>query len=276
MAVKKKKTVKKIKKTTREPQPELIRQELAPAPEAQKKRAGSLITAIVTLAVIATVAFFFSSPSLWKPELSIKKSIDKAEKSSVYRNYKRAVSIYEKLIAKWGNNEKYAEYIKQARLNLAKTYQDSGEYLKAVALYKELCEEYKDVNADMHAWLLLELGESYAGLFNTSEAIKTYQGIVEKFKGTDWAAEALFGIADAYKASGDSDNALKYYNIIVNKYEKGFLSAEALTNIGQIYEREGRPAKALEVYARIIKEFPDVVTEYAKIRYDSLASKIKK
>ena len=272
MAVRKKRTGTKQKKAVPQPPAEQLRQELAPVKPASG-RAGSLVTAIIALLVIAAAAFFFSNPSFWNPEKAIKSAIDKAEKLSVHRNYKKAIKIYEGLVARWGNDEKQADIMKQVRLNLAKTYQDGADYAKAIAMYKELAEEYKAVNQDMHAWLMLELGESYAGMFNTSEAVKTYQTVVDKYKGSDWAAEALFGIADAYKAAGDTANALKFYGTIAEKYKKGFLSAEALTNIGQIYEREGKPKKALAVYSRIIKEFPDVVTEYAKLRYESLTAK---
>lgn len=274
MAVKRKKTPSKAKKDAVHPPEAQIRQELAPAQPA-KGRIGSFVKAVIVLCVIAAAAFFFANPSFWNPEKAIKSSVDKAEKFSVHRNYKKALKIYEGLVTKWGKSKKHAELMKQVRLNLAKTYQDAAEYLKAINLYKQLAEEYKSVNQDMHAWLLLELGASYAGMFNTSEAIKTYQSVVDNYKGSDWAAEALFGIADAYKAAGDTAKALKFYSVISEKYKKGFLSAEALTNMGQIYEREGKPKKALEIYSRIIKEFPDVVTEYAKLRYESLVSKAK-
>jgi TolA-binding protein len=61
----------------------------------------------------------------------------------------------------------------------------------------------------------------------------------------------------------------------VEKYKKGFLSAEALTSMGKIFESEGKDKQALDVYTRVVKEYPDIVTEYAKMRHDVLTERIK-
>jgi len=276
-----KKTIKKtaisekaVKAPIEEPLIYEIKSELAPV---KKTRNWWLVIAPILAVVILVFAYLMVDNTMgWgNPEKVIKKAIDAAEKSVVYKKYDDAIRIYDKIINRYKTNEKYGEYVKQARINLAKTYQDANEYPKAIILYTELINEYKDANDDMYAWLLLELGESNANILNTTEAIKTYEKVIKKFANTDWAAEALFGIADAYRAGGYNKNAIKYYEEIVAKYKKGFLSAEALTNIGQIYEKEGKTKQALATYNKIVKEFPEVVTEYAKIRYESLSAKIK-
>ncbi|OPZ64617.1 MAG: tol-pal system protein YbgF [Candidatus Aerophobetes bacterium ADurb.Bin490] len=66
-----------------------------------------------------------------------------------------------------------------------------------------------------------------------------------------------------------------YYNKIVEKYKKGFLSAEALTSIGKMYESDGDDKKALEIYSRVVKEYPEIVTEYAKMRQTVLNDRVK-
>lgn len=206
----------------------------------------------------------------------IKRILESAEKNAIYKHYNEAESKYDTIISRFGSNQKYKEEVKQARLSLAKTYKDAEQYLKAIDLYTQLAVEYKDSNPDMYAWLQLELGDSYNSILNSDEAIKVYQRIVEGFKNTDWAAEALFGIAEAYKSKKDYPNAMKYYDIIINKYEKGFLSAEAMTSKGRIYEEQGKDSLAFKVYEKVVKEFPEIVTEYAKLRYDALLAKTKK
>jgi tetratricopeptide (TPR) repeat protein len=235
---------------------------------------------LITLAAAALLFFVYSAVDYYTawgntPKL-IKRSLESAEKSAIYKHYPEAIKNYESLINRFGNNEAYKEETKQAKLSLAKTYKDSEQYIKAIDMYKQLGEEYKDTNPDMHAWLMLELADSYNSILNTEEAIRVYNGITKDFAGTDWAAEALFGIADAYRSKKDYINAVKYYDIIINKYEKGFLSAEALTNKGKIYEELGKEKLALKVYEKVVKEFPEIVTEFARLRYDVLSGKTQK
>lgn len=232
-----------------------------------------IIISLVTFMCLILIKIIDDYTGWGNAERVIKKYMDMADKSFVYKKYENAITIYKKILERWGKKTEYGDYIKQAKLNLAKVYKEANENEQALKLFNELLEEYKQNNKDMYAWLLLELGETYNNMYNTDEAIKSYQIIINEFSDTDWAAEAIFGIADSYKIAGKDDMAIKYYQQIVNKYKKGFLSAEALTNIGQIYEKQGKIKKALEVYKTIINDYPEIVTEYARLRYDTLNKK---
>lgn len=245
--------------------------------EPGKFNPGVLYTFLAAAILISTAGMLIDYYTAWgnTPKL-IKRMLESAEKNAIYKHYDEAERKYDTIISRFGSNENYKEEVKQARLSLAKTCKDAEQYLKAITLYKELAVEYKDLNPDMYAWLQLELADSYNSILNSDEAIRVYQKIIGDFKNTDWAAEALFGIADSYKAKKDYPNALKYYDQIINKYEKGFLSAEALTSKGRIYEEQGKDALAYKVYEKVVKEFPEIVTEYARLRYDALTAKIVK
>jgi tetratricopeptide (TPR) repeat protein len=210
------------------------------------------------------------------PAKVIKREMADAEKDAIYKRYDSAISGYERIISRWGSDEKLKEETKQAKLNLAKTYKDSERNLEAIELYKKLAAEYQSSNRDMYAWLLLELGDCYNSILSVADAINTYNKVISEFKDTDWAAEALFGIAEAYKSQKDYAGAIKYYDLIVAKYKKGFLSAEALTNKGMILEEQGKIKQALAVYKLVVKDFPDIVTEYARLRADVLSGQTKK
>jgi len=249
------------------------------APAAKK----SLFTPerIVLIFLAAAILFFafkiIDHYTAWgNTPLLIKRNMDEAEKNAIYKRYNDAIKTYDSIINRFGKNEKYSEEVKQARLSLAKTLKDSEQYIRAIDIYRELIEEYKTSNKDMYAWLKLELADSYNSILNSDEAIKTYSSIVEEFKGTDWAAEALFGIADSYREKKDFKNALIYYDMIIEKYKKGFLSAEALTNKGKIFEEQGKDREALKVYQKVVKEFPDIDTEYARLRCGALTVKTAK
>lgn len=204
----------------------------------------------------------------------IKREIETAEKNSIYKRYDIAIKIYLNLLKRISNEEKFSEQTKQIRLNLAKTYKDAEKYIEAIDLYSKLVEEYKTVNNDMYAWLLLELGDCYNNILNTGDAIKTYNNIIDSFPDSDWAAEAYFGIAEAYKNKQDYNNAIKYYDLIVKKYNRGFLSAEALTNKGKIMESQGKYKQAAIIYKKVVDEFPEIVSEYARLRLETISQQL--
>jgi tetratricopeptide (TPR) repeat protein len=235
---------------------------------------------VITLFVLAGFAVVYKivdySTGWGDPGRVIKREMAAAEKNAIYKKYDAAISRYESIISRWGGEEKLKEEIKQAKLNLAKTYKDSERNIEAIELYKKLAAEYQPANRDMYAWLLLELGDCYNAILNVTDAINTYNMVISEFKDSDWAAEALFGIAEAYKNQKDYAGAIKYYDAIVSKYKKGFLSAEALTNKGMILEEQGKIKQALAVYETVVKEFPDIVTEYARLRADVLSGQTKK
>ena len=249
----------------------------APAAPAKRTMFENVVIFLVVIAAIFSAYKAIDYYTGWgDPAKVIKREMADAEKDAIYKRYDSAIGRYERIVARWGNEERLKEEIKQARLNLAKTYKDSERNLEAIELYKKLAAEYQSTNKDMYAWLLLELGECYNSILSIADAIKTYNQVISEFKDTDWAAEALFGIAEAYKSRKDYAGAIKYYDLIVTRYKKGFLSAEALTNKGMILEEQGKTKQALAVYQGVVKDFPDIVTEYARLRVDVLSGQTKK
>ncbi|HRU39649.1 MAG TPA: tetratricopeptide repeat protein, partial [Candidatus Goldiibacteriota bacterium] len=175
-------------------------------------------------------------------EKLIKRKMSEAEKHSIFKRYDKAIEGYERIIERWSKDDKYKDEVKQARLNLAKALKDSERFVEAITMYNKLAEEYAAQNRDMYAWLLLETGDCYNSILNKADAIRIYTRVIDEFKDTDWAAEALFGIAEAHKRAKDYAAAVKYYDQIAEKYKKGFLSAEALTNKAMILEEQGMTA----------------------------------
>ncbi|MEI7541661.1 MAG: tetratricopeptide repeat protein [bacterium] len=245
-------------------------------PKHKSRRVGLIYSIILAVLVIVAACVMIDYYTAWgnTPKL-IKRMLVEAEKKAIYKHYDEAETKYEIIMERFKNNVKYIEELKQAKLSLAKTLKDAEQYIKAIVLYKELSIEYKKSNPDMYAWLQLELADSYNSILNTEEAIRVYKQVAIDYKASDWSAEALFGIADAYKSKKDYTSALEYYDLIINKYEKGFLSAEALTNKGRIYEILGKIDLAYKVYEKVVREFPEIVTEYARGRYDALTIKTK-
>ncbi|HDQ26881.1 MAG TPA: tetratricopeptide repeat protein [bacterium] len=232
----------------------------------------AVIIAVVVIAAGAAVYKTIDYFTGWgDPEKSVKRELIRAEKNAINKKYGEAAEIYRNIIRRYGKTEKLQEDVRHARLNLAKANKDAENHLEAIALYEELIAEYAQNNNDMHAWLLLELGESHKAIMSFDGAIEAYNTVIKKFPESDWAAEALFGIADTYKEKKDMKNAEKYYDEIIKKYKKGFLSAEAMTNKAILREQDGKIDEAVKIYRVIVAEYPDIVTEYAKSRLDALS-----
>lgn len=230
-----------------------------------------VIVGVAIVALIAAVFFAVDSETGWgDSEKVVKKQMARAEKLAIHKKFDEASVIYSRIVSRWGGDEKVREIVKQARLSLAQAYKDSGNYIRAIELYRELIEENRGVNGDMYAWLNLELADSLNYILSTDEAIRVYEKIISEFDGTDWAAEAMMGIADAYMSKKDYVKAVKYYDRINEKYKKSFLSAEAMTGKARIYEAQGREKQAIALYKKISEEFPDIVTEYARSRISVL------
>jgi tetratricopeptide (TPR) repeat protein len=246
----------------------------APAARVKRTLFEKVITALMIAGALVMIYQMVDYETGWgNPGKVLKRQMADAEKDAIYKKYDAAIKAYSDIIGRWGKLDRFKEEIKQARLSLAKTYKDAEKNIEAINMYRELSAEYKDVNRDMYAWLLLELGDCYNSVLSTQDAIATYQTVVNEFAGSDWAAEALFGIAESYRNKKDFPNAIKYYDLIVSKYQKGFLSAEALTNKGRILEEQGKLKQALLVYEKVVKEFPDIVTEDARVRAEVLSGK---
>ena len=268
----KKNTKKKnIKKKTQE---KAVVSESKPA--VKKGRAGLIALVLIAAVILTGVFMSVDYYTAWgNDEKLINRAMDAAEKNAIYKKYPEVLKKYNYIVGRWENDENYKEYVRQAKLGIAKAYKDSQQYIPAIEAYRALTAEYSTEKGDMYAWLMLELGECYNSILNTNDALKTYTEITRQFPDTDWSVEAIFGIADAYRNNGDSGKAMYYYNKIVEKYKKGFLSAEALTSIGKMYESDGDDKKALEIYSRVVKEYPEIVTEYAKMRQTVLNDRVK-
>jgi len=274
MKKKKQKSGKKAKKRVKKAEKQ------APVPKDMKRPVSALEKIIYALLIAGALVMAYKVIDYytgWGDTAKVIKRLTmEAEKHAIYKRYAETVKIYESIIRKYSNDEKYRESVRQVRLSLAKAYKDAEMNIEAINLYRELLEEYKGQNNDMYAWLLLELGDAYNNIYSSDDAIKTYKMVVSNFENSDWAAEALFGIADAYKDKKEPKNAIMYYDQIIKRYKKGFLSAEAMTNIGKIYEDEGKDKMALKVYKKVVDDYPEIVTEYARIRCEILSERLKK
>jgi tetratricopeptide (TPR) repeat protein len=87
-------------------------------------------------------------------------------------------------------------------------------------------------------------------------AINGCQYIIENYKDTPVAADALFYQANAYYELGDYNNALQKYQDYVKKYPKKYFSDLAQINIGKCYEQLNNFQAAVEAYQKVISKYP--------------------
>lgn len=88
------------------------------------------------------------------------------------------------------------------------------------------------------------------------EARELYQAIVNEFRYTDSAAEALFYIGNCDFNLGEYDKAIETYRTYLKKYPNKLLASFAYESIGLCQEEKGDYKWAIETYRQLIEKYP--------------------
>ncbi|WP_445592133.1 tetratricopeptide repeat protein [Sunxiuqinia sp. sy24] len=155
-------------------------------------------------------------------------------------------------------NLKNDKYISIGLSALATFHMNTGDYVKAMELFKETLEKAR--RAGLPDWearaklnigsILTNQGDRAGGLRYMTEALVYF----ESTDNTAIAARITNNIAVNYHAWNDYDLALKYYRKTLRAYEtSGDLLGKVvvLNNIGEIYKDKGQYAMALQYFNQI-------------------------
>ena len=107
---------------------------------------------------------------------------------------------------------------KIARVIFANICFDAGDYAKAIELYRQSLEDFKN-HAFMNNLLRSDLGYAHGQLNDIPSAVSSFEKIAEN--------------------------------------QEPILRDEALFNLGVLYEKSGDPQKSADAFQRIITEHPD-------------------
>jgi|YNPMSStandDraft_1061717.scaffolds.fasta_scaffold36219_2 tetratricopeptide (TPR) repeat protein len=103
------------------------------------------------------------------------------------------------------------------------------------------------------------------------QSINTFQYVIDQYKNTPPAADALFYQANIYYDLNDFNNALKKYQEYFEKYKRSYFADYALLNIGKCYEQLNNFQGAINAYTELLKKYkkrnnvPSAMFNLAKI-----------
>jgi outer membrane protein assembly factor BamD (BamD/ComL family) len=84
---------------------------------------------------------------------------------------------------------------------------------------------------------LIKIAQIYFSQSKFSDAIKTMELLLDKYKETIYGDLALITIANSYLAEGNYDNAIEKYTDLLSKYPRSIYLEEARNKIRIIRDR---------------------------------------
>lgn len=114
----------------------------------------------------------------------------------------------------------------QVSMKLGQNYQITGQYQKALALYKKLHQ--KQTIKERIAEVEIEIANCLSHLLPTEKAVQQYQDLATKYSKTETASIALFRIAEIYENRQELDSAFTYFNKARNEVSVSRIKEQAL------------------------------------------------
>lgn len=155
------------------------------------------------------------------------------------RNYRSAISAYQKALDEFPNPDKIYPYYQQAlAYGLAG---DRNTKIRVLSTVKKA-----DPSSPLYAEALYELGRSYMDMDSNAEAVETFEQLRRSSGDNTYMAKALIGKGMAYRNAKQYPEALAEYKKVVGLLPGSEYSEEAMLAINSIYQTTGEPEKYLE------------------------------
>ena len=155
------------------------------------------------------------------------------------RNYKAAISSYQKVLSEFFTpNDIYPYY----RQGLA--YGLSGDDNKKLTVLSNV--EKASSTAPLYDEAMYELARTMMDLKKNKDAIRVFSKLRSTTGDSTYVAKSLIGLGMAGRNSGDYDKALGYYKSVVDMMPGSEFAEDALAAIESIYQTKHQPEKYLE------------------------------
>jgi tetratricopeptide (TPR) repeat protein len=132
--------------------------------------------------------------------------------SSSQQAYSKAAEALQRLVQKYGDNAGG----KLARVRYANISYEAGDYQKAIELYKQSLNDFKD-DPLVYQLILCSLGYAYQQIGDDRNAIRYFQEL-SSAAGSVIRDEALFNLGLLYEKSGDTASSRKAFQEIISNY----------------------------------------------------------
>jgi TolA-binding protein len=155
------------------------------------------------------------------------------------RDYKAAVSSYQKVMTEFFTPDNIYPYYQQAV-----AYGLSGDKRRKVSTLLHV--EDATPGVPLYEEALYELGRAQMDQKNNNDAVRTFTRLRHNTKDNTWVARAMIGLGMVYRNMGEYDAALEYNMEVVRLMPNSDYAAEAMAAIESIYTARRQPEKFLE------------------------------
>ncbi|MCQ2320194.1 MAG: tetratricopeptide repeat protein [Bacteroidales bacterium] len=158
------------------------------------------------------------------------------------------------------NNRERVKWIDDAYLVMAKAHFYKQDYIPARRTFDFVATEYKnnDIAYVANMWLI----KTYIQTEQYPKAVAMFEQLQTKTSGIDKLPKELirnfdFTIADYYIATKDYNNAVKYLKTGILQNNDRDLRTRAMFILGQIYMKQDDSERAIEQFKHVIKRNPE-------------------
>ena len=172
--------------------------------------------AVVAIGLIIIGYRFFAQRAEAKAFSMLEQTLAKYEAqkkvTSAEEAYRVVSEDFQGIVAKYGGNAGG----KMARASYANISYDAGDYNKAIELYKQSLNDFKD-HPLVYNLILSGLGYAYTQLGDNSNAIVYFEKLVASTDSGN-RDEALFNLGVLFEKLGDTDRSHQAFNQILSSY----------------------------------------------------------
>lgn len=239
----------------------------------------SVVCALLSVAVSGCSEQYIVERMLWQADKAARPVLINEGSVSQYE-FKKAVSLYEKIVARDPNSD----YALDAQFKIARLYQTKKMFDKARQVYDKILQSHQG-RQEVGALALFSKGQTFEFEGNWPEALIIFNEILIDFKRTKQSLSVPLYIAryyvrnkDQLAASAAYKAAVRFYQDISKEYPntKAALMAENL--IVKIYVEQNNWAGAVKYIHSMENKYklgPETLMELAGIYKDKLNDKKK-
>ena len=155
------------------------------------------------------------------------------------RDYKAAVTSYQKVLTEFFTPDNIYPYFQQAV-----AYGLSGDKRRKVSTLLHI--EDATPGVPLYDEALYELGRAQMDLKNNNDAVRTFTRLRRSTKDNTYVARALIGLGMVHRNMSEYDAALDNYKEVVSLMPRSEYAEEAMSAIESIYTARRQPEKFLE------------------------------
>jgi len=181
-------------------------------------------------------------------------------------DFERASAEFDKLIKLLPDNKSDAAL--RARFFMGSSLYYTGEYEKALGLFKETADKSKD--EELVQMARYQTAWCYYNTGKEAEAITEFTSYLRDYPGGAFIPDVIFWFGEYYGSKKRYDKAKEYYGVIADNYAASGIAEEALYQLAGIYYEEGAPEDAKARLEELALNFPE--SGYAKRAYKKIAS----